>query len=79
MKINLHKVVRSTLNAEHVAACAGVRRRIAWRRRVVFVMGLIGASWAMGDVVHIEAAHEGARMGLDGLIAYLIEKVCAVD
>jgi hypothetical protein len=79
MKTNLHKLVRSTLIAEHGDACAGVRRRIAWRRRVMFVLGLIGASWAMGEFIHIEVAHEGARMGLDGLIAYLIEKVCAVE
>lgn len=75
----LHSMISGALRAENGAACAGVRRRIAWRRRVLFVVAMIGASWAMGAFIHIEAMHEGARMGLDGLIAYAIEKICAVE
>jgi hypothetical protein len=79
MKLTLHKAVMGALRAENTAACAGVRRRIAWRRRLMFVVSVIGATWAVGEVAHIEAMHEGCRMGMDGLVAYLIEKVCAVE
>ncbi|WP_224041242.1 hypothetical protein [Paraburkholderia unamae] len=72
----LEQLVAAAVRAEHSAACASARRRVAWRRRVVFVGATIIATWAMGEFVHLEIAHEGVRVGIDGLVACLIEKAC---
>lgn len=75
-RAELEKIICAAVRAEHGAACAEMRRRVAWRRRVLFVGATIIATWAMGEFVHIEIAHEGFRVGVDGLVACLIEKAC---
>jgi hypothetical protein len=75
-KATIEAIVAEVMRAEHGSACAGIRRRIAWRRRVMFVGATIFATWAMGEFIHIEAMHEGVKIGLDGLVACLIEKAC---
>jgi hypothetical protein len=72
----LEKIIAEAVRAEHSAACVGVRRRVAWRRRLIFVSATIVATWAMGEFVHLEIAHESFRVGIDGLVACLIEKAC---
>lgn len=75
-RATLEKIIADAVRAEHSAACEGARRRVAWRRRLALVSATIIATWAMGEFVHIEIAHEGFRLGMDGLVACLIEKAC---
>lgn len=75
----MKKILLAALRAEHGAACPVARRRIALARRVALVGVAIFATRAVGDAAHFEVLHEGGKACVDGLIAFLIEKVCAVE
>ena len=75
----LHEVLIAALRGENASACEGVRHRIAGMRRVAFVGFVIWIAWALGEFSHVDAVHEGCKASVDGLIAFLIERVCIVE
>ncbi|MGF6792736.1 hypothetical protein [Paraburkholderia sp. 35.1] len=78
-QMTLKEFLAAAVRADHGSACVGARRRIASVRRVALVAAAIFAARALGESAHFEVLHEGCKAGIDGLIAYLVERVCAVE
>jgi hypothetical protein len=81
-EVSIAAVVAKAIREANEAAAVGAERvnsvhcKVRWRRRLMFVAVMVGGAWALGDFAHFEAAHEGWKIGLDGLVACIIEKVC---
>lgn len=63
-------------------AAVGVERKndlhckVRWRRRMITVAVVVVGAYAIGEYTHIEAALKGWEVGLDGLVACAIDKLC---
>ena len=77
--IKLHKVLMAALRGENASACAGARRRVAGVRRIALVGFMLFVAWEFAEATHTEALHEGCKAGVEGVIAFIVERLCIVE
>ncbi|WP_322092785.1 hypothetical protein [Paraburkholderia bannensis] len=70
------EIFRAAVRGENESACAVMRRRIAGMRRVALVGFVIWLGWEFAEATHIDAVHEGCKAGVDGVVAFIIERLC---
>ncbi|WP_395066141.1 hypothetical protein [Paraburkholderia silvatlantica] len=75
----LHKVLMAALRGENASACVGVRRRVAGVRRVAIVGFMLFLAWEFAEATHADALHEGCKAGVEGVIAFIVERLCIVE
>ena len=73
------KALMAALRGEHASVCVAMRRRIAGMRRVAFVGFALWLAWEFGEATHADAVHEGCKAGVDGVIAFVVERLCAAE
>lgn len=75
----LHKVLIAAMRGEHASVCAAMRRRVAGVRRVALVGFVLFVAWEFAEATHVDALHEGCKAGTEGVIAFLVEKLCSIE
>lgn len=75
----LHTLLMAALRGENASACAVIRRRIAGARRVAFVGFLLFIAWEYSKAAHAEALHETCKAGAEGVVAFIVERLCIVE
>jgi hypothetical protein len=77
--MKLSKVFMAALRGENASACAGIRRRVAGVRRLALVVFVLFVAWEFADAMHVDALHEGCKAGVEGVVAFIVERLCIVE
>lgn len=80
-KEELAAIVAAVRQANDEAAVGAERKnsahcKVRWRRRMITVVVVLIGAYTLGEYSHIEAALKGWEVGLDGLVACGIDKLC---